>query len=113
MIAQIGGGNRQRGRASHIVVGPELTCLQDHLQVCRAAGLFHGDDLVPDSRLIERLPEARHVRVVADEPLPLARDRVDRPGQLGLLREAVDEGGNAAGGAPGPQPAFVSSPRSW
>ena len=34
--------------------------------------------------------EARHVRVVADQPLALAGDRVDRAGRVRLVGQAVD-----------------------
>ncbi len=40
---------------------------------------------------IEGDPEARHVGVVADQPLALPGDRVDRAGGVGLLGQAVDQ----------------------
>ena len=44
--------------------------------------------LLPDEA-VERDLEARHVGVVADEPLALARDRVDRAGGMAFLRQAI------------------------
>ena len=40
---------------------------------------------------VEGHPEARHVGVVADQPLALAGDRVDRAGRVRLLGQAVDQ----------------------
>ena len=45
------GQHGQPGRAPDVVVRPELARLQDHLQVCVAAGLLHLDDLVVDLRV--------------------------------------------------------------
>ena len=58
-----------------------------------AAGAEHdrlARHLLPADELVERDLEARHVGVVADEPLALARDRVDRAGRLRLLGQPVD-----------------------
>ena len=65
----------------------------DHRSPAPAGTQNHGGPrhLLATDKAVERDAEAGHVRVVADQSLPLARDRVDRAGRVRLLGEAIDE----------------------
>ena len=63
-----------------------------HGPATTAGAQHHGlaGHLLAADELVERDLEPGHVRVVADEPLALAGERVDGAGERRLLREAVD-----------------------
>ena len=75
--AQEAGADQAVDDGPRAAAGPEHDRLARHL-------------LAPDE-LVQRGLEARHVRVVADEPPALAGERVDRAGGLRLLGQPVDE----------------------
>ena len=62
------GGHREHRRPAHVVEGPELAGLEDHLEVRVPAGLADRDDLL------------EHRRVVAGEECAAVDDHVDLVG---------------------------------
>ena len=63
----------EQRRAPHVVVGPELAGLEDHLEVRVAARLLHLHDLVVDLRVA-----AGEERAAVDDHVDLVRAELDR-----------------------------------
>ena len=91
-------GHRQERGAADVVVGAELTGLEDHLEVRGRRGLLHPHDLVVHLGVAarqERSPVDHHVDLVGAE-----LDRRPHVGQLDLDRRlARREGGRDRGDA--------------